>query len=161
MTLHLPSETAIADWITTLGVTSLCQWDVLVFLSRHQATLLGTESLARLLGYALEPLVAALETLEALTLVERSRVSQGARLYHCLLPCGAPRGVAFAQLQALASHRAGRIHMATQLRRKDHPLGQTPPVAPHARILAAAGRPCGPTAGSRLRDRRHPWLMAS
>ena len=81
MTPHLPSETAIADWITTLGVTSLCQWDVLVFLSRHQATLLGAESLARLLGYALEPLVAALDALEALALVERSRVSQGARLY--------------------------------------------------------------------------------
>lgn len=117
MTPHLSSEAEIADWITTLGVTSLCQWDVLVFLSSHQATLLGVESLARLLGYALEPLVAALDALEALALVERSRVSQGARLYHCRVPLVAPRGAALAQLQALASHRAGRVRVATQLRR--------------------------------------------
>jgi hypothetical protein len=117
MTPHLSSEAEIADWITTLGVTSLCQWDVLVFLSSHQATLLGVESLARLLEYALEPLVAALDALEALALVERSRVSQGARLYHCRVPLVAPRGAALAQLQALASHRAGRVRVATQLRR--------------------------------------------
>jgi hypothetical protein len=154
MTPHLPSETAIADWITTLGVTSLCQWDVLVFLSRHQATLLGAESLARLLGYALEPLVAALDALEALALVERSRVSQGARLYLCLVPCGAPCDAAFAQLQALASHRAGRIRLVTQLRRGDHPLQQTLPVTPQD--VHAARRQARDRATRRL-----PWLMAS
>ena len=154
MTPHLPSETAIADWIMTLGVTSLCQWDVLVFLSRHQATLLGAESLARLLGYALEPLVAALDALEALALVERSRVFQGAHLYHCLLPRGTPRGAAFAQLQALASHRTGRIRMVTQLRREDHPLRQTLPVTPQD--VHAARRQARDRA-----TRRHPWLTAS
>jgi hypothetical protein len=133
---------------------------VLVFLSRHQATLLGTESLARLLGYALEPLVAALDTLEALALVERSRVFQGAHLYHCLLPRGTPRGAAFAQLQALASHRAGRIRMVTQLRRKDHPLGQTLPVAPHTCILAPQDVHATRQQARDCTTRRHPWLMA-
>jgi hypothetical protein len=109
MTPHLASETEVADWLTTVGVTSLCQWDVLVFLAGHQATLLGVEALARLLGYATESLVAALDALEALTLVERSRVSQGARLYHCRRPAGRParRGLGPAPGPGPPPHRPG------------------------------------------------------
>src|SRR5262245_2673615 len=46
-----PSDPEVAGWLHTLGVASLCQWDVLVFLYRHQTTLLGAADLARLLGY--------------------------------------------------------------------------------------------------------------
>jgi hypothetical protein len=51
-----PSPDAeISNWLHTLGVTSLCQWEMLVFLYHHQATLLPVADLARLLGYARQP----------------------------------------------------------------------------------------------------------
>src|SRR5437870_155653 len=71
----------VEGWLKTLGIESLCQWDVLVFLHDHQISLFGAEHLARLLGYASAPVVGALEFLQILRLVERSQVSQGVRLY--------------------------------------------------------------------------------
>ena len=114
-----PPDPEVAGWLTTLGVTSRCQWDVLVFLARHQSTLLGAADLARLLGYASQTLVVALDHLESLALVERSRVSQGARLYQCGGPLGGARGTAWTRLQALATTRTGRVRIARQLR-PDH-----------------------------------------
>jgi DNA-binding MarR family transcriptional regulator len=121
MAPHLPPDTEVAGWLHTLGVVTRCQWDVLLFLSRHQSTLLGAAHLARLLGYASTAIVVALDVLETLALVERSRVSQGARLYRCLVPHTSPRREAFAQLQALAVHRAGRVLLARQLRQHHTP----------------------------------------
>lgn len=63
----------VEDWLRTLGIVSLTQWDMLVFLYHHQTTLVGAEYIARLLGYATAPVVAALEVLESLGLVGRSR----------------------------------------------------------------------------------------
>src|ERR1700680_2471562 len=68
-------------WLKTLGIESLCQWDVLVFLYRHQSSLVSAELIARFLGHATAEVVAALDSLESSGLVERSRVShQGVRL---------------------------------------------------------------------------------
>ena len=47
-----PSDADIDGWLHTLGITSLCQWDVLLFLYRHQTSLVGADSIARFLGYA-------------------------------------------------------------------------------------------------------------
>ena len=114
-----PPDAEVEGWLKTLGVESLCQWDVLVFLYRHQATLAGADYLARLLGYATEPVVDALDALESLGCVGRSRVSQGARLYRFTVPDGPPHGEAFKRLLALAGHRAGRLLLSGQLRRDD------------------------------------------
>jgi DNA-binding MarR family transcriptional regulator len=111
---------AVKGWMSTLGVVSLCQWHALSFLSRHQTTLLDAEYLACLLGYATEPVVAALDALESLQLVERSRLSQGARLYTLVVSSVGERAEAFAQLQALAGHRTGRLLVYKQLRRDGH-----------------------------------------
>jgi DNA-binding MarR family transcriptional regulator len=119
MQQHLPPDTVVEGWLQTLGVVSLCQWHVLLFLSRHQTTLLGVEYLARLLGYATEPVVAALDVLESLDLVERSRLFQGVRLYKFTAPSAAERAEAFARLQALAGHRTGRLLIYRQLRPDD------------------------------------------
>jgi putative addiction module CopG family antidote len=121
--LPLPPTTAVADWLHTLGLVSPCQWDVLLCLSRHQNTLLGAADLARLLGYASTAIVVALDVLETLALVERSQVSQGARLYRCLVLHTAPRREALTQLQTLAAHRAGRVVIAQQLRQDHTPKG--------------------------------------
>jgi DNA-binding MarR family transcriptional regulator len=124
MAPHLPPDTEVAGWLHTLGVVTRCQWDVLVFLCRHQSTLLGAADLARLLGYASDEIVVALDALDTLELVERSRVSQGARLYQCLVPLTTPRREAFARLQDLAEYRAGRVLLAQQLR-PDHTPDET------------------------------------
>jgi hypothetical protein len=135
----LPPDTEVAGWLHTLGVVSHCQWDVLVFLARHQTTLLGVESLAQLLGYAPELIVAAVEGLESLALVTRSRVSQGARLYECMVPPTSPCGVAFARLQALADHHAGQVLVATQLQRGDRPPAEARHAAQRDRHNAQQG----------------------
>ena len=71
----------VETWLKTLGIESLCQWDVLVFLYRHQSSLVSAEDIARFLGYATAEVVAALGSLESAGLVERSRVAQGVLLY--------------------------------------------------------------------------------
>src|SRR5215510_2886672 len=106
----------IDSWLNTLGITSLCQWDVLLFLYRHQTSLVGADFIARLLGYASAPVVDALDVLEFLELVERSRVSQIVRLYQFTMPSDPQRGDAWARLMALASDRGGRVLLSKRLR---------------------------------------------
>jgi hypothetical protein len=113
------SDAEIDGWLRTLGITTLCQWDVLVFLYRHQASLIGADFLARLLGYASDPVVAALDVLESLGLVARSRVSQIVRLYQFTVPSDPPRADAWAQLLALAGDRIGRVRLSQRLRGGD------------------------------------------
>jgi hypothetical protein len=115
---HL-SDAEIDSMLKTLGITSLCQWDVVVFLYRHQTSLLGANFIAHLLGYASDPVVAALDTLAFLGLVERSRVSQVARLYQFTVPSDPLRRDAWMALLPLASHRAGRVRLAQHLRSGD------------------------------------------
>ena len=66
----------VEGWLKTLGIESLCQWDVLVFLYRHQPTLVRAEHIAPLLGDATAEVVTALDSLESSGLVQPSRVSQ-------------------------------------------------------------------------------------
>ena len=113
------SDAEIDGWLNTLGIASRCQWDVLVFLYRHQSSLLAADFIARLLGYASDPVVAALDVLECLGLVQRSRVSQIVRLYQFTVPSRPPRGDAWARLLALASDRTGRVRLFTCLRGDD------------------------------------------
>jgi DNA-binding MarR family transcriptional regulator len=156
-----PPDPEVTGWLNALGVTSLCQWHVLLFLFRHQTTLLGAEYLARLLGYTTEPVVDALDALEGLQLVERSRVSQGARLYKFLMPLVSPGSEAFAQLRALAGDRAGRRRIYTQLRQGDGTLGETLQRAQchlknaKQRIQEARLR------AQQLEERKPRWLKAS
>jgi hypothetical protein len=113
------SEAEISGWLNTLGVTSLCQWDVLFFVYRHQTSLVGADFIARLLGYPNGRVVDALDVLEFLGFVHRSRVSQIARLYQFTVPSEPEREDAWKRLLALASHRAGRVRLAIHLRGGD------------------------------------------
>jgi hypothetical protein len=111
-----PSDADIDGWLHTLSITSLCQWDVLIFLYRHQTSLVGADLIARFLGYANGTVVAALDVLEGLGLVARSRVSLIVRLYQLSVLSDPPRGEAWARLLALASHRGGRLRLSARLR---------------------------------------------
>ena len=114
-----PPDLQVECWLKILGIESLCQWDVLVFLYRHQISLFGEEHLASLLGYASGPTVAAMDVLESLRLVECSRVSQGMRLYRFTVPADPQRGDASERLFALANSRAGRVVLSKKLRAGD------------------------------------------
>jgi len=111
------SEAQVQDWLRTLGITSLYQWDVVLFLYRHRESLLGAAHLARLLGYETELIVIAMEELEALRLVVRSRISQGARFYHFTPPSQTHRITALDELLAFTSYRAGRLQLSRLLQR--------------------------------------------
>jgi hypothetical protein len=120
MTHEPPADAEVEGWLKAVGVGSLCQWDLLVFLYRHQTTLAGADHLARLLGYATEP-AAALDGLESLGLVGRSRVSQGACLCQLTAPPEPPRAGALERLLALVGHRVGRLRLSERLRRDQPP----------------------------------------
>ena len=110
------SEAEVQDWLRTLGITSLCQWDVVVFLYRHRDSLMGADHLASLLAYETEFIIIALEALEALRLVIRSRISQGARFYHFIPPSETHRIAALDGLLAFTYYRAGRLQLSRLLR---------------------------------------------
>ena len=105
----------LQEWLDLLGIDQICQWDVLVFFRHHRTTLLGAEQIARLTRYGTGLVVAALDHLESHGLVERSRLSQGARLYE-LTGFDGPRARAFQELMALTETRAGRLAIVQQLR---------------------------------------------
>jgi hypothetical protein len=148
-------DVEVTGWLRTLGIATLCQWDLLMFLYRHQTSLFGADYLARLSGYTTELVVTALGTLETLGLIGRSRISQGARFYQFTMPSAPPRVEAFEQLLALASDRAGRLRLSRQLPRDGH----TPAVGLQAaRHFLAEAR----LAVQRVKDteRRVIWLKA-
>src|SRR5262249_44679792 len=99
-------ETDVQRWLAAIGVESLCEWDVLVFLYRHQTILMSPGHLAHLMGYEPSPVSAALDTLAAHELVEVSPQSiAAAQLYRFTAPLEAPQGDALKHLLALSEHR--------------------------------------------------------
>jgi hypothetical protein len=125
-----PPDPQVEDWLTALGVDCLCQWDVLVFLYRHLTSLVSAEHIARLLGYPTAEVVTALDGLEFLGLVERSRVDQGVRLYQFSTPADSPRGDALSRLLAVAASRRGRLLLTQKLRRFPAGTGRAGGVSP-------------------------------
>ena len=117
-----PPDAEVGGWLKTLGIESLCQWDVLVFFHGHQMSLLGPAYLASLLGYEIGPVAAAVDVLESVRLVERSRVSQGVRLYRFTVTADPQRRDASDRLFALANSRAGRVVLYKKLRAGDATL---------------------------------------
>ena len=120
-TPDIPSE----DWLRTLGIESLCQGDVLVFLYRHQTSLASAEIIARLLGHETGPVIAALERLENLGFVDRSRVNRGERLYQFVTPAEPSRGEPLGRLMTLLDSRVGRLLVARQLQCDGSPPPQS------------------------------------
>jgi DNA-binding MarR family transcriptional regulator len=167
----MPDLTAIDHWLSALGIDSLTQWDVLVFVYRHRTSLLGAEFITRLLGYATAPVVAALEVLESLGLVQRSRTSQAAHLYQFVMPTDPARRDAFGRLMALADSRAGRLHLYKKLRPREQTLQQRVQAAQRflaeaQQSLQAAQRQFQPQAARqqsrniRAEKRGQPWRQA-
>jgi DNA-binding MarR family transcriptional regulator len=102
----------VEGWLKTLGIESLCQWDVLVFQYRHHSSLVSAEHIARFLGHATAEVVAALDRLESSGLVERSRVSQGVRLIRVTALADPARRDALERLMSIADSHTVRLLLA-------------------------------------------------
>src|SRR5450631_4254074 len=87
-----------------LGVTLMSEWDALAFLYRHAASLATAAQLAQLIGYENTEIGAALQKLEALGLIQRSRASQGIRLYQFSSPPEPSRQSSLLALMSLAQN---------------------------------------------------------
>ena len=109
----------VEGWLKTLGIESLCQWDVLVFVHRHRSSLVSAEHIARFLDYATAEVVAALDSLESSGLVERSRVSHGVRLYQVTALTDPTRRDALERLMTLADSHTVRLLLAPRRRGSD------------------------------------------
>ncbi|HEV3085271.1 MAG TPA: helix-turn-helix domain-containing protein [Gemmataceae bacterium] len=107
--------------LETLGIESLCQWDVLVFQYRHQSSLISAEQIAQLLGHATADVVAALDSLESSGLVERSRVAEGVRLHQVTVSADPVHRDAFERLMTRADSHTVRLLLARRLRGSDRP----------------------------------------
>jgi hypothetical protein len=95
--------------MTALGIRSIYEWDVLVFLYRHRTCILSAENIARLLGFPTGPVVLALEFLESVGLISRSRTAGGVRLYQLALPQEPRRVETLDRVMAQAGERAARL----------------------------------------------------
>lgn len=108
---------AAVKYLSTLGIEHLAEWDVLSFIHSHGASLASAEKISALLGYSKPEVGAALESLTAKGLVERSRNSRGVRLYRFV---GASPNdslqLALEELMKIAEDRQGRLLLAKQLR---------------------------------------------
>jgi hypothetical protein len=110
-------DACLLDSLESLEIGLLCDWDTLAFLYRHGASLASAEQIARLLGHPKGAIGAALEKLESGGLIERSRGSQGMRLYRFVVPAEPGRHSSFQQLIGLAASRSGRLSLVKELGR--------------------------------------------
>ena len=100
-----------------MDISSPVEWDVLTFVYRHQASLANAEQIARMLGYPSTVVGDALDHLESLKLIRRSRASQGVRLYQFVSSeADSPSQSCFQQLITLTENPAGRLLLIKKLR---------------------------------------------
>jgi DNA-binding MarR family transcriptional regulator len=110
-------ELLVAERLQVLGVELLSEWDALVFLYHHPASLCTTAQIATLVGYDKTEIGAALHRLEALGFILRSRVFQGIRFYRFLAPKESARRSCLLELMNLAQNRGGRLLLIKHLKR--------------------------------------------
>jgi DNA-binding MarR family transcriptional regulator len=108
-------ESSLQSCVDNVGISSLCDWDVFAFVYRHVTSLTTAEQIARLLGYESGVVDAALGRLETQKLIERSRPSQGVRIYRVLNSNNLEHQRCLQELLTLSETRAGRLELARQL----------------------------------------------
>jgi predicted transcriptional regulator len=108
---------AVVKNLGTLGIEHLAEWDVLAFVYQHGTSLAGAEKISSLVGYTKAIVGAALESLTAKGLVQRSRNAHGVRLYQAARAVpGDPLQLALEELLKIAEDRQGRLLLSRHLR---------------------------------------------
>jgi predicted transcriptional regulator len=111
------SDFSVRESLKALGVSLVTEWDTLAFLCSHAACLVTAAQISRLIGYEKTEISAALHQLEAVGLIQRSRSSQGRRIYTYSEPREPGRHSCFLDLMRLAQHRTGRLLLLKYLKR--------------------------------------------
>jgi predicted transcriptional regulator len=111
------ADLLIREGLETLGISLLNEWDVLAFLYRHATSLTSASEISHLLGEDKADVSAALDHLESLGLIQRSRGSQGVRLYCISVPTDPVRSYCFTEVINLAEKREGRLLLRKHLSR--------------------------------------------
>lgn len=106
----------IPERLRILGISLVSEWDVLTFLHRHGTSLGNAAHIAKFVGYDSAPTAAALRTLDVLGLIERSRVSQGIRMYRISASLEDSRRSCLLKLVNLAKNRSGRLLVVKNLK---------------------------------------------
>ena len=99
-----------------MGISLLSEWDVLIFVCRHGASLTSADQIARLIGYQSGIVSDVLDRLEREELIERSRPSRGVRFYRILASMDSRHWLCLRQLIALSESRAGRLQLTERLK---------------------------------------------
>jgi DNA-binding MarR family transcriptional regulator len=110
-----PTEPSLQECLDGVGISQLSEWDVLIFVCRHGASLTSTDQIARLIGYPSEIVGDVLDRLEHEKLIERSRPSRGVRFYRILASMDSRHWRYLRQLISLSESRAGRLQLAERL----------------------------------------------
>lgn len=111
------ADVLIPEYLDALGVALLSEWDTLVFLYRHPASLGTAAQIARLIGHDRAAIVTALQSLEARGLMRRSRVYQGRHLYQFSAPQEPGRDSSLLALMSQAENRTGRLLLLKYLKK--------------------------------------------
>ena len=118
----MSEESALVDaqiegCLATWGISFLEEWDLLVFLHRHQNSLLTAEQISLLLGPGTPAIRQALRTLETAGLVRCSRSSQGIRFHRLAASVDTACQNAFELLGSLLKTPPARDFVARRLAR--------------------------------------------
>lgn len=111
------SANSVRECLQTLGISLVTEWDTLAFLYSHSVSLGTPAQIAQLVGYEKAAIGAALLRLEELGLIQRSRASQGTRLYRFSEPSEPGCRSCLLKMMSLAQNRAGRLLLLEQLMR--------------------------------------------
>jgi DNA-binding MarR family transcriptional regulator len=111
-----PVERTVQSCLESIGISLLCELDVLDFVYRHGVSLTSTDQIARLIGYESAVVSGALDRLEREKLIERSPASRGVAFYRILASTDAARQGCVQQLVKLSRTRGGRVLLAKQLK---------------------------------------------
>jgi hypothetical protein len=117
--------------LESVGISLLSEWDVLFFLYRHGTSLASAGQISQLLGYGKSAVGEALDDLVNLQLVQRSRSSQGVRLYRFAAPVSAAPRETLEHLFGLSENRSGRLLIAKALRERTPRMGPLERVGLH------------------------------
>ncbi len=121
MAAQEPNDESVLEGLQALGITLVSEWDTLAFVQCHGVSLCAPAQLARLIGYDSAEIAAALRTLNLRGLIERSRVSQGARLYRLSDSIEPSRRSCLMELVSLAQNRPGRLQVIKHLKKRPQP----------------------------------------
>ena len=110
-----PLAVPVDGWLDVLQISTVTEWDVLVFLHRHGTILVKAETVALLVGHEKDSVGKALDIFVSLGLVRRSRSSQGVRFYRFDVPLNSAIEQSTKQLLRLSAEPAGRLIVIRRL----------------------------------------------